>query len=250
MNYENIYNLIVSRAKIRPLLSFEIHHILPKSLGGDNSIENLVQLTHKEHILCHELLWKKYRKLVGINHESTRKMAHAFHFLMTDHNGLRFPSIRQAALALVAAREAQLGKKLSEDTKHKISLGHKGQIPWNKNMQGWASTETSEKISNANKGNKHALGIKLNESQLVRRSEINSGINNPMFGHSHSEKSRKAMSDSQKQLWTLERRKQYSNVALSRKKIMCNHCGKKATAGMFARWHGQNCKNYNADTND
>lgn len=37
---------------------YERHHIVPKSLGGDNSKENLVLLTAREHFICHWLLTK------------------------------------------------------------------------------------------------------------------------------------------------------------------------------------------------
>ena len=33
---------------------YENHHILPKSLGGDNSKDNLVNLTAREHFICHQ----------------------------------------------------------------------------------------------------------------------------------------------------------------------------------------------------
>ena len=34
----------------------EKHHIMPRSLGGDNSDDNLVYLTYPEHIFAHYLL--------------------------------------------------------------------------------------------------------------------------------------------------------------------------------------------------
>ena len=37
---------------------YQNHHILPKSLGGDNSKDNLVNLTAREHFICHLLLTK------------------------------------------------------------------------------------------------------------------------------------------------------------------------------------------------
>lgn len=37
---------------------FESHHIIPKSIGGNNRKENLVLLTVKEHFICHRLLVK------------------------------------------------------------------------------------------------------------------------------------------------------------------------------------------------
>lgn len=39
---------------------FELHHIIPKSLGGDDGCRNRVLLTAKEHYVCHHLLTKIY----------------------------------------------------------------------------------------------------------------------------------------------------------------------------------------------
>lgn len=36
----------------------ERHHIIPKSLNGDNSVSNVVKLTVREHFICHILLTK------------------------------------------------------------------------------------------------------------------------------------------------------------------------------------------------
>jgi hypothetical protein len=57
--YTNIYYSIINRAKSRTISGYtENHHIIPKSLGGDNSHENLVALTAREHFICHLLLTK------------------------------------------------------------------------------------------------------------------------------------------------------------------------------------------------
>lgn len=61
MDYNKIYNNIIERAKQRqiknPLNGYkEIHHVIPRSIGGTNEQSNLVELTLKEHFLCHELL--------------------------------------------------------------------------------------------------------------------------------------------------------------------------------------------------
>lgn len=62
MNYKNIYNNLITKAKERVSLNeyYEFHHIIPKSIGGDNSNENLVKLTLKEHYFAHELLCEIY----------------------------------------------------------------------------------------------------------------------------------------------------------------------------------------------
>lgn len=36
----------------------EVHHIIPRSLGGTNDKSNLVRLTSREHFICHLLLTK------------------------------------------------------------------------------------------------------------------------------------------------------------------------------------------------
>lgn len=52
--YYSIVNAAVSRAT--PTYYTEKHHIVPRSLGGNNSASNLVKLTAKEHFVCHRLL--------------------------------------------------------------------------------------------------------------------------------------------------------------------------------------------------
>lgn len=72
MNYEKIYNALVEKAKVRGLDKsqhegyFEIHHILPKCLGGSDADSNLVMFTAREHVFAHICLWKVYPKHLGI----------------------------------------------------------------------------------------------------------------------------------------------------------------------------------------
>lgn len=57
--YTRIYYQIINRAQTRKLDGYcEEHHIVPKCLGGSNSKENLVELTAREHFICHLLLTK------------------------------------------------------------------------------------------------------------------------------------------------------------------------------------------------
>lgn len=61
MDYKTIYNnLITSRKSLvkQNGIYYEKHHIIPKSLGGNNSKENLVFLTGREHFIAHLLLHK------------------------------------------------------------------------------------------------------------------------------------------------------------------------------------------------
>jgi len=63
MNYQKVYNQIIKRAKTRQLEGYkEKHHIIPKCLGGNNDKENIVELTAREHFICHKLLCEIYPK--------------------------------------------------------------------------------------------------------------------------------------------------------------------------------------------
>ena len=59
--YTKWYYNIISTAQSRNLLDdiyIERHHIIPKSLGGNNNQTNLIRLTAREHFICHLLLTK------------------------------------------------------------------------------------------------------------------------------------------------------------------------------------------------
>lgn len=58
--YQTWYSAIVMRALARETkgITTEAHHILPRSFGGTDSKNNLVNLTLREHFICHLLLTK------------------------------------------------------------------------------------------------------------------------------------------------------------------------------------------------
>lgn len=68
MNYQKLYDKIIDKAKQREHTIGENHHILPKCLGGDNSKNNLVLLTYREHFICHWILTKIHPTHSGINY--------------------------------------------------------------------------------------------------------------------------------------------------------------------------------------
>lgn len=61
MNYSKIYqDFIVSRREREASIVgyLERHHIKPRSLGGDNSVSNMIRLTPEDHFFAHLLLAK------------------------------------------------------------------------------------------------------------------------------------------------------------------------------------------------
>ena len=69
MDYCKVYNNICERGKEERQLKYkEVHHIIPKCLGGNDSPENLTTLTYREHYLAHWLLIKMHPNDVGVNY--------------------------------------------------------------------------------------------------------------------------------------------------------------------------------------
>ncbi len=74
MNYGKIYNDLVAKAKVRGLDKsqhegyFEIHHIVPRCLGGSDEDGNLVMFTAREHYVAHLILAKEYPDVQGLTY--------------------------------------------------------------------------------------------------------------------------------------------------------------------------------------
>lgn len=82
MNYQNVYNLIIEKRIKEPASKqgyFETHHIIPRSLGGTDNKDNLVELTAREHFLCHWLLVNIHKDNIG----NYKKMIYAFNLMCT-----------------------------------------------------------------------------------------------------------------------------------------------------------------------
>ena len=183
--YSHWYNSIIDNAKSR-ILSNEVyiekHHIIPKSFGGNNSLGNLVQLTAREHFICHWLLTKC---TTGIN---KAKMINALHIMQAKNKNhqrystpitsrvyshIREEYSKTVSLLKKVKANGRKGIPHTEETKEKmrkpkpegfgdiisirrkgiphtneriknISAGRKGQDAWNKGIV-W-SEETKEKM--------------------------------------------------------------------------------------------------------
>jgi len=83
MNSKRIYDEIILHRQSTPIeVGYkERHHILPRSLGGADTKENLVKLTAREHFICHLLLTEIYRD----DQNARAKMVKAFCMMMLVH---------------------------------------------------------------------------------------------------------------------------------------------------------------------
>ena len=85
MNYEKIYFAFIEKYKNQVFekgVYTEVHHIIPRHAGGDDSKENLIRLDYKQHTFAHRLLWKIHKRagdyhawLMMSGQESDKKLA-------------------------------------------------------------------------------------------------------------------------------------------------------------------------------
>lgn len=69
MNYQRIYDNLINRSYTRTLDDYtEVHHIIPKCMGGSDDKSNLAILTPEEHYVAHQILVKIYPKHKGLIH--------------------------------------------------------------------------------------------------------------------------------------------------------------------------------------
>ena len=58
MNYSSIYQSIVDKYGCQSTGIVERHHILPRSMGGTDSSDNIVEVSPRVHYILHLLLYK------------------------------------------------------------------------------------------------------------------------------------------------------------------------------------------------
>ena len=208
------YNNIISNAKSRTSINcyVEKHHIVPKSIGGNNDITNIVKLTAKEHYICHLLLPKM---LAG---KERKSMIFALWHLRNRHNykGLsKFNSKIYEKLKTEFSKlssELHTGKIISDEHKRILSETNKNRI---------FSDESRLKISKSKLGKKRKS---FSQSHLENLNKFGSGTNNPNYG---------GLSEKHKA--------NISTAAKNRPRLIC-HCGKECSPSNYKRWHGDNCR--------
>lgn len=233
--YTGWYYSIINQARGRnlsPEKYYEKHHIIPKSLGGSNRKENIVPLTAREHFVCHLLL---IRMTTGTD---KAKMVNAALRLATDKKDRK-----------VTSRCYEYIKKIRVQYLRESTRGENNHFYGRKH-----SDETRKKMSESRKKWSYT------EEHLAKfRGRVG-----PMTGKTHNEETRKKLSIAGKNRNPSEETKKKTSETMLAKNIRrsdetkekmrkakigikhpskaCPHCGKFVTVGMFARWHGENCK--------
>lgn len=131
MDYRKVYDSLIQKRKVTPppVGYAEEHHIIPRSLGGNDSKDNLVKLTAREHFICHFLLVKLYSK----GSFEWYKMIRAFMMMcLCESNQERYSNSRlyeklrhhhseAMSVAQAGTRNSQYGKKWMYNPETKVS---------------------------------------------------------------------------------------------------------------------------------
>ena len=185
----------------------ESHHIIPKSLGGSNTPDNLVKLTAREHFIAHWLLTKM------CSGQQKAKMCYAFFSMSFDNgNTNRNYSSRYHEMCKMYLAKAN---KLREPNK-----GYK-----------WKDTSN---LSKAKIGNKNMLGKRHSDSAKALMSLAHTG-------KVLSDSTKFKMSESKLGVTKSVETKVNMSKAQSAHAI-CPHCNKSGNYRAMLRWHFDRCK--------
>lgn len=230
MDYLKVYKNLIEDAINNPKSDKykELHHILPKCMGGSNEKNNLVRLTAKQHYMAHWLLYKIYK---------TSELVHAWHSMSRIGIGQEERSINSR---LFEYCKRERSKILSENSK-----GNKNNFYGKKHSDG-----TKKRLSEINKGKKtiSQQGMrswvekvaKKPNSELQRQTVIDRNKNFITLQNIHTlekvyiERDKKPEYDSE--IWVNSRK------ITPEKRATCKYCGFVSNSGNIKRWHNENCK--------
>ena len=162
--YTTCYNNIIQQAQSRVLsadIYTEKHHIIPRSLGGNDSPDNLVRLTAREHFICHVLLTKM---TVGLH---KRSMAYAA-WQMTHIVGRSRYTPCSHMYAFLRKQLSDSYKGIPKTTNHWLGKTH--------------TEESKKKQSLVKQGSKNPnFGVEQNPEWNQKKSEAQLGVAKPKY---------------------------------------------------------------------
>lgn len=214
----------------------ELHHILPKCMGGTDDSSNLVRVPANVHYELHKLLAETYK-----THNLNVAWA-----MMSYRNHAEISKEEYEASKMLHS-EYMRTRIVSSKTRQKMSASAKlrtgDKNPFFGKTQ---SNESKAKIANKKMGNKCGLGyIHTHEARLKMSmaSASRTGDKNPFFGQTHSQETKDKISKSRLGKTHSDESKQ--KMSLSQKSIgilVCPHCNKIGTGNTMKQWHFDNCK--------
>lgn len=148
---EYIERILNSRENIKDNENYqEIHHILPRCMGGEDNKENLIYLYAQEHYYAH--------KLLALENPENNSLQYAWWMMSqySDSSENRHYHITAEDYQIVRERFSRIhsNREIKETTRNKLSEAHKGKFTGEEhwNYGNHRPQTTKEKISQARKG--------------------------------------------------------------------------------------------------
>lgn len=131
MDYNRLYQRFIESRPVRkkvPGDGLERHHVLPRCLGGKNTIDNIVVLTPREHFIAHRLLHK------WTTGTARSKMAFALHRLTCDKRRVINSRTYAYVMELYREENRQRSLKLWQDPTYRSKFTDKkpGESYWSR----------------------------------------------------------------------------------------------------------------------
>ena len=210
--YTKAYYKLMENALNREMgdLYYEKHHIVPKSFGGDDSIENLAFLFPREHYVAHHLLTKM------VEGKDKMRMTFALHtfFHFNKYRRLNF-----------TARQYEYHKK-------EFVKACKNRVAWrNPDLYKFKHKETLEEFVGTVYDFSMHSGLSRQEVNFLRVSS-----EDPSYAIRWIKKW--GIWVDKLEDWSYNKKKR-SKIQTP---IVCEHCNKSVIPGNYSRWHGKNCK--------
>jgi hypothetical protein len=247
--YSKIYFAITSNAKQRITEGYtEHHHIIPESLGGPTTDENMVHLTAREHFICHWLLVKMTEG------KDRSDMLYALQGMKAEN---RYQKRYHTKIT------ARVYEKYRIEFAENHSKRMKGRPAWNKGrtLEGEELEQHRERTRN-----RKIDPIKQAEGQKKRIAKVTGQKRNEetkkLMSLRAKGKPKGPMSEEQKQIRSVKlkgtkkpegfadkiaerMKKEFSENNPNRRpelQKICEYCGKSFGPSNYSRWHGNNCK--------
>jgi hypothetical protein len=187
MNHLKTYLCLIEKARGRariPGVYQELHHVIPRCLGGSDDPSNLVLLTAKEHFLAHALLC--------FIHPGDGKVLSAFHLMRVGKRENWYRTSQEYATLREQFADSRRGVTISAETRAKMSAAAKERV----------ATTGGEHLETARQRLKDPqVRAKMSETHKKRQreprsSETKEKISASLTGRVFSAETRKKMSDS------------------------------------------------------
>lgn len=170
----------------------QIHHIIPKHMGGTDDPSNLIELTIEEHAEAHRILYEQHGKkedlaaFLGLSGLANKKKI--YNLLLENRRGKPLSQdVKDKISKSLKGKSHSWGYKISITSKKQNKTWLKGNTNAKGNAGKTKSTEHKKKISESHKGmkkdwligNKNAAALKGRKKTQEHQQAINEMLNSP-----------------------------------------------------------------------